>query len=353
MIRSAAIFCAGLLALTGAVSFSSARSILAVNEAAVMQGMARNLSDYRFFADARAQVPVPHVHRYRLNTPLYSDGADKLRFVYRASGTYFAGPDPDKDDGGLLQFPVGSALIKTFAFGEGDERRLIETRVLLHREDGWVALPYRWNEEQTDAKLALAGGRVPITTPAGEDISYRIPNKNQCKQCHVKDGSVTPIGPKARNLPAEWLAQMSAAGHFGAGHSAGNVTPSEYLPDWSARVEGENTAKLARAYLDINCAHCHQPGASASNSGLDLRWEQDDPHALGIAKPPVAAGRGSGGHLVSIAPGQPDQSIVVHRMSSTDPGVAMPELGKATLDQDGIAVVSSWITAMSKEGTVQ
>lgn len=100
---------------------------------------------------------------------------------------------------------MGAAIIKTFAFGTGAERRLIETRVLLHRADGWVALPYRWNAEQTEATLALAGGRVNLTTPGGEAISYAIPNKNQCKSCHSKDGAVIPIGPKARNLSAQWL----------------------------------------------------------------------------------------------------------------------------------------------------
>ena len=59
------------------------------------------------------------------------------------------------DSEGLLRFPVGSALIKTFKL----EGRLIETRVLLHRPEGWVALPYQWNAEQTDAKLVLAGAR--------------------------------------------------------------------------------------------------------------------------------------------------------------------------------------------------
>ena len=80
-------------------------------------------------------------------------GRRKLRFIYLPEGTQLAA-----DGEGLLLFPVGAAIIKTFAFGEGEERRLIETRVLLHRADGWVALPYRWNAEQTEATLALAGG---------------------------------------------------------------------------------------------------------------------------------------------------------------------------------------------------
>jgi uncharacterized repeat protein (TIGR03806 family) len=307
-----------------------------VNDAAIMgSGFPKSLSEYAFFQDGRRQDPGARVHPYALNTPLWSDGAEKLRFIYLPAGTQLAA-----DGEGLLRFPVGAAIIKTFAFGEGAERRLIETRVLLHRAEGWVALPYRWNIEQTDATLALAGGRVDLTTPAGEAISYAIPNKNQCKTCHSKDGAVIPIGPKARNLSADWLGDMSAKGVL-----AGDIAGGNRLPDWRTHATGP-AAPLARAYLDVNCAHCHQPGGGASNSGLDLRWEQQDAHAIGIAKRPVAAGRGAGGHDFSVVPGAPDASILLYRMDSAEPGIAMPELGKSSVDKDGVAVVRRWIAEM-------
>ncbi len=308
----------------------------AVNDLAVTgAGFPQKLSNFRFFADGARQSPNTGVTPYALNTPLWSDGAEKLRFIYLPEGTQLAAAGD-----GLLKFPVGAAIIKTFAFGEGEARRLIETRVLLHRAEGWVALPYRWNAEQTEASLALAGGRLDLVTPAGEAISYAIPNKNQCKTCHSKDGEVIPIGPKARNLSGEWLGQMVRRGALdrvpdGAGS----------LPDWRTHATGP-VAPLARAYLDVNCAHCHQPGGGASNSGLDLRWEQSDAHALGIFKRPVAAGRGAGGHEFSVLPGQPDKSILLFRMDSAEPGVAMPELGKASVDKDGAAVVRRWISEM-------
>jgi uncharacterized repeat protein (TIGR03806 family) len=298
-------------------------------------GFAKHLSEYAFFQDARSQHPSGRVHLYALKTPLWSDGAEKLRFIYLPEGTRL-----EADGEGLLKFPVGAAIIKTFAFGEGAERRLIETRVLLHRADGWVALPYRWNAEQTEATLALAGGRLDLLTPAGEPISYAIPNKNQCKACHSKDGAVIPIGPKVRNLSADWLSDMSRKGWL-----AGDISGGNRLPDWRTHASGP-AAPLARAYLDVNCAHCHQPGGGASNSGLDLRWEQSDAHAIGIFKRPVAAGRGAGGHDFSVLPGQPDKSIMLYRMDSAEPGIAMPELGKASVDKDGVAVVRRWIAEM-------
>lgn len=297
--------------------------------------MPRSLSEFAFFKDAQAREPARGVVPYELNTPLYSDGAIKHRYLYLP-----ANAQAKADGDGLLQLPVGSAIIKTFAFMDGGNERYVETRVLLHRADGWLALPYRWNDAQTEARLAIAGGRVPVTTPGGQEISYRIPNKNQCKTCHSKNNEVIPIGPKARNLSPEFLADLVERGML-------DRTPAvqHRMPRWTD-VKAV-TAARARAYLDANCAHCHQPGGGASNSGLDLRWEQADPSAFGVRKHPVAAGRGAGGLLVGIQPGEPDKSILVYRMNSTETGVAMPELGRSTIDQEGVDVVSQWIEEMA------
>lgn len=333
-----ALLAAALLALGGAVAHAHLAAPQVSDAAVTGAAFPRSLSEFGFFADGARQVPAAGVTPYALNTPLWSDGAEKLRFIYLPEGTQLAA-----DGEGLLKFPVGAAIIKTFAFGEGANRRLIETRVLLHRADGWVALPYRWNAEQTEATLALAGGRIDLVTRAGEAISYAIPNKNQCKTCHSKDGQVIPIGPKARNLSVKWMGEMLKAGRLDRLPPGGAT-----MPVWAGYTDQSPAEPFARAYLDVNCAHCHQPGGGASNSGLDLRWEQADPHAIGIMKRPVAAGRGAGGHDFSVLPGQPDASILLFRMDSAEPGIAMPELGKATVDRDGVAVVRRWIAEMQR-----
>ena len=291
------------------------------------------LTEYRFFTDAPAQKPSARVTPYRLNTPLWSDGAEKLRFVYLPSGAKATSTGE-----GLLDLPVGAALIKTFAFGT----RKMETRVLLHRAEGWVALPYQWNAAQTEAKLALGGARVPVTTPQGAAISYAIPNKNQCKECHGLSGVVTPIGPKARNLSPAWL-----AGEVKAGRLDRSPAVAMRLPVWEDRAQAP-VAAVARGYLDANCGHCHNPAGSASNSGLDLRWEQNNPALLGIGKRPVAAGRGAGDNEFDVVPGDPQHSILTYRMASLEGGVAMPELGKATVDGEGLKAVCAWIAGLKR-----
>lgn len=324
----------GTALLAGAAMAVAAPQGSLVNDAAILDaGYPASLNDYRFFADAAAQRPGAGVTPYRLQTPLWSDGAEKLRFVYVPKGA-----KAQAQGEGLLNLPVGSALVKTFKL----EGRLIETRVLLHRADGWVALPYQWNREQTEARLALAGARLDLTTPQGVSISYAIPNKNQCKECHQQKDAVTPIGPKARNLSAAWLESFYKAGKL------------EAVPKVTARVPlWEDRAKLAaapvaRGWLDSNCAHCHNPVGSASNSGLDLRWEQGDPVKFGVLKRPVAAGRGSGGLEFDVMPGHPDKSIMLYRMGSLEGGISMPEVGRSSLDPDGMAAVTRWIGEMKQ-----
>jgi mono/diheme cytochrome c family protein len=102
----------------------------------------------------------------------------------------------------------------------------------------------------------------------------------------------------------------------------------------------------ARAYLEINCAHCHNPKGPAYTSGLDLASVQHDPLRYGVFKTPVAAGRGSAGDLYAVVPGKPDESFLLHRMESTDPGKMMPAVGRLMIHDEGIALIREWIREM-------
>ena len=310
-----------------------------VNDAAIVSdGYPTTLSGYGFFADMAKRTPAPRVIPYQLNTPLFSDYAEKQRYLY-VPGGHTARYDAEA----VLSLPVGSALIKTFGYGAGAAFRPLETRVLLHRESGWVALPYVWNADLSDAVLKRAGTRIPVTftdpTGAAHSISYAVPNQNQCKECHGLSGAVTPIGPTARNLDdGRQLAALVAAGVLDRAPAG---TPLVRWDDERAPLEAR-----ARAYLEVNCAHCHRREGSASNSGLFLATSEVDPVARGIGKRPVAAGRGAGDGTFAIEPGHPERSILIHRLGSTEPGVAMPELGRATVHREGLALLERWIAAM-------
>jgi len=324
-----------------ALTFSvGAREPAGVADGVILSdGLPRVLSDYRFFKDAAGWQPNDRVTPYTLNTPLFTDYAEKYRYIYVPEGQ-----QAKAEGDGLLDFPVGSALIKSFGYERDGKPMLLETRVLLHRADGWLALPYVWNEEQTEAKLKVAGARIPVTftDPSGRErsTSYAVPNKNQCKECHALSEAVTPIGPKARNLTDD--GQLEEFARLGLIDRTPKV---EYrVPVW-----GETSAPLndrARGYLDVNCAHCHNVNGSASNSGLFLTYEEKMPVRYGIHKRPVAAGRGSGTHDFDIAPGDPEGSIMIYRLNSLDPGVSMPEVGRSIVHDEGVALLSQWIAEM-------
>ena len=185
------IFCLLFIAFFGLVSAES--------------NYRENLSDYGFFKGLlKDQIPADGVMPYALNSPLFSDYASKLRFVRLPEGQSVA-YNPDS----VLQFPVGTAIVKTFYYPIDERnpkkgRRLMETRVLLHEAKGWVALPYIWNKEQTDAVLEVAGGSDPVSwidaSGKKQSFDYQVPNMNQCKGCHERSGEL-PVSYTHLTLP--------------------------------------------------------------------------------------------------------------------------------------------------------
>ncbi len=317
----------------------------------------QELSAYQLFAgDPRRQLPADGVTPYDLVTPLFSDYAQKYRFVKLPAGQSARYADTDAFD-----FPVGTVIAKTFAYpsGQGESEgalQLIETRILLRGDDGWVGLPYIWNEQQTEATLAIAGGQRDVAwvhvDGSARLLDYRVPNANQCKGCHrTRDREMLPVGPRAGllNRPYDYehgsenqLAFWSRTGRL---EGAPDPEQAPRWPVWNAPESGSLDHR-ARAWLDINCAHCHNPEGPARTSGLDLRFEQTQPTMWGVHKSPVAAGRGAGDRLVDIAPGSPEESILLYRLESVDPGEMMPELGRSVVHEEGVALIREWIAQM-------
>lgn len=312
------------------------------------------LSAYGFFrGQAAEQQPAPGVIPYDVNTPLFSDYTTKHRFVKLPRGTARYSADE------VFDLPVGTQLVKTFAMPHDLRRpdqgeRLLETRVLARGEDGWSGVTYLWNDEQTDAMLAVAGDTIDVewTHIDGErrTNNYIVPNVNQCKGCHATSAGIAPIGIKARHLNRTFdyggvvENQLEHWSKIGALTGAANADDAPRAVRWDDETAAINDR--ARVWLEINCAHCHQPGGNAQNSGLDLRLSQNDSRKLGILKPPVAAGTGSGGMQYDVLPGKPDRSIMMVRLRSTHPDIMMPELGKRLVPEEAVELVREWIAAM-------
>jgi len=320
-------------------------------------GVPVTLAEYELFeGDGASQQPRAGVIPYDLNTPLFSDYMSKYRFVKLPPGTTAKYHELNE-----FEFPVGTVIAKTFACPKdirdaSQGERLLETRILLHQPKGWLGMAYIWNDEQTEARLKLAGGTKDIEWIHydGEvrKNNYIIPNANQCKGCHKwRSKTMLPIGPKARYLNGDFAYadgtdnQLARWSKMGVLEGCPAPADAPKVAVWDKPETGSVTQR-ARAWLEINCAHCHNPSGPARNSGLDLTIDQNEPYLYGVYRNPVAAGGGAGFRKFDIVPGKPDESILVYRIASTHPGIMMPELGKRMVHEEGVALVTEWVAEM-------
>lgn len=346
----------------------------------IASGNPDKLSDWGLFTLSDGHI-APHAGMvtYELNSPLFSDYAQKWRTVWMPKGVA-ATYDPSK----AFDFPVGTIVTKTFYYtvpsgtaaaqtsatvvkmtpatyqsGVGGldlhHVRLIETRLLVRRAEGWVAFPYVWNADGSDATLERTGADVPLTFVDGTDridFIYSVPNQNQCAGCHAQDyrtRKIEPIGLKARHLNRLFLGEGGEINQLQRLVTMGYLKgmPASGIPQ-NANWEDPraDTAARARAYLDINCSHCHNATGAARTSGLWLDAGTDDARIRGLCKPPVAAGRGTGNRPFDMVPGHPEASIVPYRLASTDPGAMMPELGRSLVHKEGVALITRYILTL-------
>ena len=320
------------------------------------------LSEYGFFKQPLNQlIPMSEqVIPYELNSPLFSDYTSKKRFIYLPEGTSMNVVEDDE----ILDFPVGTVIIKNFYYkgdqlADAESDKILETRLLIHSEKTkkWETIPYIWNEEQTEAYLYILGKDIDVTfkkTPEAKPVSftYSTPNVNMCKNCHINNGKVVPIGPSPMQLNGtnaalaneNHIAYMKAKGFL---NESRDVSEIDKIPSYKVASSG-NTNQLARAYLQANCAHCHRSQGSAKTSGLNLNYHEENLQAIGVNKHPVAAGQGSGNLKFDIVPGKPEESIMVYRMENSEPNIAMPEVGKTLIHEEGVALVKKWIKEMEE-----
>nr|VFJ64479.1 MAG: parallel beta-helix repeat-containing protein [Candidatus Kentron sp. FM]VFJ64918.1 MAG: parallel beta-helix repeat-containing protein [Candidatus Kentron sp. FM]VFK14080.1 MAG: parallel beta-helix repeat-containing protein [Candidatus Kentron sp. FM] len=325
-----------------------------------------NLSDYRLFVDRENPAGDSNGGiKYDLTTPLFTDYAVKYREAFVPEGMQASYHSTDTFD-----FPVGTIIAKTFfiksdlrdsssaeASVEASVKELIETRLLIHREDGWVGLPYVWNADKSDAALTLAGDTQAVSWIDAAGISrttsYGIPNANQCKNCHG-EAQPKPIGPKARLLnkdfdyaggTANQIAHWTAEGILTGARAVHTIDTIPAWDDTAADLEDR-----AKGYLDINCAHCHNPEGAGNTSALYLEYTRGLTTEYGLCKPPVAAGNATGGLEHDIYPGDASLSIVVRRMDSNEANVKMPELGRSIIHTQGVALITEWIDNLTPVG---
>ena len=241
------------------------------------------LSDYPIFhGNPSDLVPDGDFQLYELATRLFTDYAEKQRLLKIPVGFKMSATDE-----GLLNFPEGTIIVKTFFYymdkrDTTKRKEIIETRLLIKSKKGWSVGTYVWDKNQTDAQLLTTGMNTTVNwiddKGNGRVISYHIPSVNECGTCHQSGNAIIPIGPKVRNLNRLIFRNNNNINQLQYFYNIGIYrfpNPSSYaaLPDWEN--PNDNLEQRARAYLDVNCAHCHKEKGFASDVDLHLSIEKN------------------------------------------------------------------------------
>lgn len=323
------------------------------------------LSETGAFADLANLTPAAGVIPYDIIAPLWSDGAEKFRWI--------AIPNDGSHDTAAEQimyseeedwsFPEGTVLIKHFELALDESNpsttRRLETRFLVHGEEGvYYGFTYRWNEAGTDASLIdeSVTEELTITEVGGgtRKQTWSYPGRSDCMVCHTAAAGFV-LGPKTRQLNSDLMYpvtgrvgnQLESLNHIGAFNPAidinglPGVLKSENIDDINASLENR-----ARSYLDANCAGCHRPGGG-TRSAMDLRLNVDLASA-GVINGEVVDALGIEGAKV-IVPGQPEQSILFQRISQVGTSQAMPPLAKNKLDEAAVSIIRDWILVVGTD----
>jgi uncharacterized repeat protein (TIGR03806 family) len=239
------------------------------------------ISDYKIFTgEPVALTPGNGFQLYELATGLFTDYAEKQRLIKLPAGKTLVAVND-----GLPQFPDSTILVKTFYYFNDKRniskgKRLIETRLLVKNNGQWLAGTYIWNAEQTDAVLVNKGATTAVSwideNATTKTISYRIPAPKDCASCHNSNNLLMPAGVKMRNLNREVVRNKTSVNQLQYLQNAGLLSPVDVnsfaaLPNW--QNEKYNITERVRAYLEINCAQCHNDKGSCASSSLRFGWD--------------------------------------------------------------------------------
>ncbi len=340
---------------------------------------------------------------YELVTPLFSDYSSKYRVLFLPPGGAAQWVEGNESmPNSAIDFPPGTVIAKTFTFKDGSAEDIIETRLIIHRttDDGdnfWEGFSYIWNKDANgnpiDADIAIAGGTASVSwnyadpdpdvnkTYVGATDSYSIPHPNQCGSCHTNDDRQpgdAPIGPKIRNMnrpidfgtgPVNQLQNLCDTGRLNGCPTDLGVNSTTFVAANAPRiprfdVPGDsfnipnlqnnntddatkhNTEVRARAWLETNCAHCHNRKGLAGSTGVFFDVFRKVDLNYGVCKTPNTAGSASGGRTKDIIPANADGSILSFRVHSEDLSIQMPPIARSVAHDEAIALIDSWINTV-------
>ncbi len=328
------------------------------------------LSDYHFFeGEIKNLNPSLNVIPYEPASSLFSDYALKKRFVWLPQGKKATYTTADK----IIELPIGAALIKSFYYTNvqpDNTTRIIETRVMIRKSNGWLFADYVWNEQQNEAYLDLNGSNQQLSwkdeTNTIRSVNYRIPNKVQCNVCHKYKETINgvyfekqePIGIKPQNLNFNYNYGSEIKNQLAKWVEVGYLDSNFIFPTSANTIVDYNDSSKpielrVRSYFDINCSHCHN-----TNGHCDYRPMEFSFNKTGL---PNGVGQSNMGVCVStqdlqefppalskiITPGNTARSMLFYRLNTDNENYRMPLHGRTMIHQEGINLVEEWINSLS------
>lgn len=369
----------------------------------------RQLSRTGLFESVKGHRVHPALIPYSVNSPLWSDGAHKQRYIALAVSQDKEGrPVVQKVNTGNAtrgwSFPDGTVVVKSFGLNvvrrANDRpmrgaRRWVETR-LLHRQQGeWVGYSYRWNDEQTDAVLVNSDGKDQAFDVLGDDgavreLTWHYPSRSECMVCHSRAAEyvlglstvqmnrdhahggvavnqlslLAELGVSsvatAEELKARYKRQLEDAG---ANADAVKRGLAEYKPEVPSGhmlagrlltkgalvdpyVVGKSLELRVRSYLHANCAQCHV-AAGGGNAQIELNFSTPIAKAKLVDVKPLHGGfKLKNPRLV--VPGAPERSVLLKRLEIRGRG-QMPQLATMLADRRAVSLVEEWIKSLSSQ----
>ncbi len=313
---------------------------------------ARRLSETGLFSDRAAQRPAAGVFAYDINVPGWHDGARGQHWFAAPSEARF-----HPADNAPWNFDDGFALVQTLTLATRAGPRRVETRVLLKYENDWTGYTYLWNDAQTEAELAPAlGQRVTLELPEGRR-PWLVPSRSDCLVCHSRAANFAlslttrqlnrPLAADSAVNQLHWLEQHDLIRSGSRSNSPALPTLPESAPRFASVTDTNAPLEArARAYLAVNCAHCHvQEGGG--NSAMDMAaWTALNKTHLIEQLPQHETLNLKDARI--IAPGAPTRSVLVSRSALRLPG-QMPPLGTIRPDSEGTRLLVQWISSLRPE----
>ncbi len=282
------------------------------------------LSETGLFSDVARRMVSGDALPYAPRFALWSDGAQKRRWLRLPAGATIDATDPDR-----LVFPIGAQLWKEFSRdGRALETRLIE-RFGPGSEDVWMG-SFVWLADGSDAVLA------PDGAPDVGGTTHDVPAQKQCWSCHAGEpGRV--LGFSRLQIDHALIAPLA----------------SPPLPA-PASLAGDPRAVAALGALHASCGHCHNDrGVAWPDTNMVLRLGSDEASVAEtrawstLVGVPTLSFKGEGKPALRVAPGDPDASAVVVRMEHRGDAFQMPPLGTEVVDERGVAAVRAWVESLA------